>query len=359
MDNEIKVRDEMTAVIVADSFTRTFSPITNDIPKVLMPLCNIPLIEYTIELVIRNHIKKIIIFCSSLAPKLLEYISSQRYRHVTIKCITSPSCKSLGDMLRELDSKKSFPSDFLVIFGDTVGNANLNEAIEHHKDLRKQNKEYILTIVFSELDVDSKLRTEEEQCIIVLEGSRILQYDGIGMKKKVALNSNVKFSSLKEFEIRYDLIESGVFICSPELMHYFSENFDHQNLRDHLMRDILTSEIYTDKFAAYILPKHYYLTRLHVPRNYDAISVDIMNRWLYPICLNTNLFPPSTPSTYTSSRNNLYKETNVHIARTVKIEYPAVIGSGTFIEENVVISMSTIGRDCKIGANTKIFNSYI
>jgi translation initiation factor eIF-2B subunit epsilon len=359
MDEEIKERDEITAVIIADSFNRTFWPITNDMPKVLMPICNIPLIEYTIELIIRNHIKKIIVFCCSLSAKVLEHIQSQKYRQISIKYISRPSCTSLGGVMRELDNKKTLQNDFIVIYGDTLGNANLKEAIDHHKSLRKENKEYILSLIFSELDVDSKQRTEEEQCVVVLEKSRILQYDGIAFKKNIQFNTNVKFKDPKRLEVRYDLVESGVIICSPEVLHYFSENFDYHSLRDHLMKDILTSDIYNDKFAGYVLPKHHYLYRVLVPRSYDAVSVDIMNRWLSPICLNMNLFPPSTPSSYTSSKNNLYKESKVQLSRTTKIEPPAVIGSGTSIKDDTVISMSTIGRNCVIGPRVKIINSYI
>src|SRR5574343_539516 len=99
MTEEIKERDELTAVIIADSFTRSFWPITNDLPKVLMPLCNIPLLEYTLELVIRNNIKKVILFLSSQSPKVLEYIQSQKYRQVSITVISRPACKSLGDVM--------------------------------------------------------------------------------------------------------------------------------------------------------------------------------------------------------------------------------------------------------------------
>lgn len=359
MDDEIKERDELTAVIIADSFTRSFWPITNDMPKVLMPMCNIPLIEYTIELVIRNHIKKIILFCCSQAQKIVEYIQLQKYRQVSIQCICRPSCVSLGDVVRELDSRKFLRNDFLIIYGDTVGNANLKEAIEHHRNIRKTDKEYILTVVFSEVSFDSNLRTEEEQSIVVLEGPRILQFDGIMKKRKIDLNSNVKFKDLKEFEIRNDLVESGVLICSPEIMEYFSGEFDYHSLRDHLMRDLLTSEIYSVKCSAYVLPKHSYLHRVQVPKTYDTVSVDMMNRWLYPICLDANLFPPSTPSTYTSSRNNLYKETGVQVSRTAKIESPAVIGAKTVIHDEAVISMSSIGRNCIIGSGCKISGSYI
>ena len=261
--------------------------------------------------------------------------------------------------MRELYTKKILRSDFIIIYGDTVGNANLKHAIDQHNKLKEVDKDFILTMVFSELPVKSNLRIDEEQCVVVLEGPKILQYDQCTKKKEVHFNSNVKFKDVKEFEIRFDLIESGVMICSPEILHFFAEEFDYHSLRDHLMRDVLTSEIYTSKFSAYILPKHYYLQRVHVPRSYDAISVDLMNRWLHPICLDANLFPPSTPSSYTSSRNNLYKELKVHLSKNVRIDTPAVIGSDTTIYEDSLISMSCIGRDCVIGSKCKISNSYI
>jgi translation initiation factor eIF-2B subunit epsilon len=359
MTEEIKERDVLTAVIIADSFTRSFWPITNDLPKVLMPLCNIPLIEYTLELVIRNNIKKVILFCSSLAGKVLEYYQTQKYRQVSITIISRPACQSLGDVMRELYNKKAIRNDFLIFYGDLVGNANLKHAIDQHHKVKEADKDFILTVVFSEVPIKSNLRIEEEQCVVVLEGHRILQYDQCNKKRGVKMNSNVKFKDLKEFEVRFDLIESGVLICSPEVMGFFSEEFDYHSLRDHLMRDVLTSEIYTSKFSAYVLPKHYYLQRVHVPRSYDGVSVDLMNRWLHPICLDANLFPPSTPSTYTSSRNNLYKEQNVHLARGVRIETPAVIGSDTVIHEDSVISMSSIGRNCIVQSGCRISNSYI
>ena len=45
--------------MLADSFTRNFRPITLDIPKVLMPLVNIPMIEYTLEFLISNGVEEV------------------------------------------------------------------------------------------------------------------------------------------------------------------------------------------------------------------------------------------------------------------------------------------------------------
>jgi translation initiation factor eIF-2B subunit epsilon len=44
-----KSEQPLQAVLLADSFTNTFRPVSLEKPKVLMPLCNIPLFDYTIE----------------------------------------------------------------------------------------------------------------------------------------------------------------------------------------------------------------------------------------------------------------------------------------------------------------------
>lgn len=140
-----------------------------------------------------------------------------------------------------------------------------------------------------------------------------MQYDFIGDRKHARFNSNVKFKDLAEYDVRYDLLDTGISICSLEVLHYFSDNFDWANIRDYLLKDMLTHEIYTDKFAAYIVPQHEYVARVHNPRIYDAVSRDILNRWLHPIVLETNLLAPMSNSNYKCSRSNMYKENNVKI----------------------------------------------
>ena len=48
-----------TAVVLADSFNKRFAPVTIDIPRVLMPLVNAPLIDYTIELLLSSGIENV------------------------------------------------------------------------------------------------------------------------------------------------------------------------------------------------------------------------------------------------------------------------------------------------------------
>lgn len=62
-DNEDVKRDQkLQAILLADSFTTTFRPLTWDKPKVLLPLVNVPMIEYTLEFLAKNKVEEVCIF---------------------------------------------------------------------------------------------------------------------------------------------------------------------------------------------------------------------------------------------------------------------------------------------------------
>ena len=46
---------------------------------------------------------------------------------------------------------------------------------------------------------------------------------------------------LNTIQQRNDLIESGIFLCSPYVLHMFTDNFDYDNMADY-MRGVLVEE---------------------------------------------------------------------------------------------------------------------
>jgi len=49
------------AVIIAESFGSKFKPITYERSKTMLPLANIPLLQYAIEFLVMNHVTDLII----------------------------------------------------------------------------------------------------------------------------------------------------------------------------------------------------------------------------------------------------------------------------------------------------------
>lgn len=117
--DDVRRPDALQAILLADSFSKCFRPLTHSRPKVLLPLVNVPMIEYTIEFLAANGVEEVFVFCVWHAASLQEYLSQSKWNKIlTIRCITSTSCLSAGEALREIDSMGIIRSDpFLLISG--------------------------------------------------------------------------------------------------------------------------------------------------------------------------------------------------------------------------------------------------
>lgn len=58
-DEDIKRDQKLQAILLADTFRGTFNPITWDMPTVLLPLINIPMLEYTVEFLAQNGVEEV------------------------------------------------------------------------------------------------------------------------------------------------------------------------------------------------------------------------------------------------------------------------------------------------------------
>jgi hypothetical protein len=56
---EIKQDQSLQAILLADSFEKSFRPITWESPKCLLPLVNVPMIDYTMQFLIMNEVDEV------------------------------------------------------------------------------------------------------------------------------------------------------------------------------------------------------------------------------------------------------------------------------------------------------------
>nr|KAF6381818.1 eukaryotic translation initiation factor 2B subunit epsilon [Pipistrellus kuhlii] len=64
----------LQAVLVADSFNRRFFPISKDQPRVLLPLANVALIDYTLEFLTATGVQETFVFCCWKAAQIKEHL---------------------------------------------------------------------------------------------------------------------------------------------------------------------------------------------------------------------------------------------------------------------------------------------
>ena len=270
------------------------------------------------------------------------------------------SAASIGDCMRDLDSRDVVTGDFLVVSGDVVANLNLEPALSRHRLRREADKNAIMTVVLSEAGAQFHNRAKRRWPVFVIDptAERCLHYEEIGGKggsKYVALDPEF-LTTHAEIEVREDLVDPYIDICTPEVLAQWSENFDYQSLRKSFLHGVLKDyELNGKTVHTYILQDRY-TRRVSSLRAYDAVAQDILGRWTYPFT------PDNISSDYQRSLRQVgqaYQERNVHTGKRSQIKGRCVIGSDTQIGYDSTIRDSIIGSRCRIGNNVHIHHAHI
>jgi translation initiation factor eIF-2B subunit epsilon len=159
-----------------------------------------------------------------------------------------------------------------------------------------------------------------------------------------------------EVDIRQDLIDCRIDICTEEVLSLWSDNFDHQTPRKDFLKDLLKNYDTNQKTVHTYLIKDHYAARVGNMPSYDKISHDIISRRAFPLSPDSNLF---SDQAYNASKEKVYKEDHVIVNRSSTIESGTVIGRDTSVGAGSVIKNCVIGRQCRIGKDVKIEDSYI
>ena len=118
----------MKAIILAGGRGKRLGPITDYVPKPLIPIKNIPIIEWQIKYLKKFGISEIIV-CSGYKTKMIEnYLNNKK---LGIKITFSVEDKPLGTggAIKKA-GKKIKDRSFLVINGDTITNIDLKKLIK-------------------------------------------------------------------------------------------------------------------------------------------------------------------------------------------------------------------------------------
>lgn len=360
---EIVQDERLQAIVLTDSFETRFMPLTSVRPRCLLPLANVPLIEYTLEFLAKAGVDEVYFMCCSHADQIQEYIDKSKWSSpwspFKVHTIMTLESRSVGDAMRDLDNRGLITGDFLLVSGDVVTNIQFEKVMEVHKARKALDRDHIATMVLTEASALHRTRSHAEPAAFILDKKtdRCLHYQDIpaadGKKSSISIDPEI-LEGVDEFVVRNDLIDCHVDICSPHVPQIFQENFDYQYLRKDFVKGILSSDILKKTIYAYIT--HDYAARVESWQTYDAISQDILARWAYPICPDSNLLESQS---YSHEGKHVYKEKGVVLAQSCKIGSCTAIGSNSSIGNGTTIENSVIGRNCKIGDNIIIKNSYI
>ena len=122
----------MKALILCAGYGTRLKPLTNDVPKPLVKIMGIPVLEYTLNLLAKSGIKDFYINRHHLADQF-EDINIPKginveFSYEPVILGTSGGILSFEDKLND---------DFIVVNGDVLFNIDVNELISFHKKSKK------------------------------------------------------------------------------------------------------------------------------------------------------------------------------------------------------------------------------
>ncbi|TYI46702.1 hypothetical protein E1A91_D13G123000v1 [Gossypium mustelinum] len=362
-DPEELARHPLQAILLADSFTTKFRPITLERPKVLLPLVNIPMINYTLAWLESAGVEEVFVFCCAHSKQVIDYLESSEWSsqpNFSVTTIESHNSISAGDALRLIYERNVIHGDFVLISGDTVSNMSLTQALQEHKDRRKKDANAIMTMVVkqskpSPITQQSRLGTDELFMAINPVTKQLLYYEDKAEYSKgfISLDKTL-IADNPSVILHNDKQDCYIDICSQEVLSLFTDNFDYQHLRRHFVKGLLVDDIMGYKIFTHEIHSSY-AARIDNFRSYDTISKDIIQRWTYP-------FVPDVlcgSSAIKVERQGTYRASDVTLSRSAQLGSFIFIGQGTKIGNDTKISHSVIGERCTIGSNVTIEGSYI
>lgn len=367
-DDEVVV--PLQAVLLADSFTQKFRPITMERPKVLLPLINVPMIDYTLEWLASVGVEEVFVFCCAHAKQVTSYLERSHWKSQTnfiVTAIESNDCVSAGDALRFIDQRNVVRGDFVLVSGDTVSNMSLRQALQEHKERRRKEKLSVMTMVVKHtkpcpITHQNRLGNDELLLGVDPETKQLLYYEDKKDYGKVHQSSGniildqsivTDRSAVQLYNDRQDCF---IDICSPEVLLLFTDNFDYQQLRRDFVKGLLSDEVMGYKIFTYEIHSEY-AARIDNFRAYDAVSKDILHRWTYPMVPDIPFSRNGPPIRLDCQ--GIYKAAGVVQSRSAIIGGTTLLGEGTSIGDCCTITDSVIGQGCTIGGNVHIQGCYI
>ena len=115
----------MKAIILAGGRGKRLKPVTDYVPKPLVPIKNIPIIEWQIKYLKKFGISEVII-CSGYKTKMIENYLNMKNMGIAIKFSIEKSPLGTGGAIKKA-GKMIKDKSFFVINGDTITNIDLKK----------------------------------------------------------------------------------------------------------------------------------------------------------------------------------------------------------------------------------------
>jgi len=295
----------MKAVVMAGGFGTRIQPLTNSIPKPMLPILNRPMMEYIIKKLKDVGITDIVVLLYFKPEVIKDYFKDGKDFGVNITYVLPDDDYGTAGAVKK--AEKYLDERFIVVSGDLVTDFDFKEIIGFH-EIKQSKLTITLTSVSDPLQFGVVITDKEGKIL------RFLEKPGWG-------------------EVFSDTINTGIYIIEPEILKYIPDNipFDFsKDLFPKLMKEGITLYGYNAKG---------YWRDVGNPESYREVIKDILSGKVKIEIYGEKIQKDG----YT-----LYKQGNINLSKNVKLEGIIVLDDNVEIKENCYLKNVVIGKNCKI-----------
>ena len=191
----------MKALLLAAGKGTRLRPLTDTIPKCLVPINNKPLLEYWLENLTKVGINEFLINTSYLHDQVENFVMNSKYKDKITLIYEKELLNTAGTILQNKDFFSN--ETFMLVHADNLSFCNFNDFIDTHK---KRKKVCDITMMLFRSDTPSSCG------IVELDDNHIVQQ----FHEKVQNPPS-------------DLANGAVYICEPSIID-FLESFNKKEI---------------------------------------------------------------------------------------------------------------------------------
>lgn len=204
----------MTIVILAGGLATRLKSLSKNIPKSLVSVGGKPFIDWQIEMLVKQKIKKIIILTGYLGEMIEEYIGDgSRYNASVSYSKDWPKLLGTGGAIKK--ACNILPDTFFVMYGDTYLSINFNNL---ELFIKKNNIKNLMTVY--------KNKNLYDRSNLILEDNKIRKYVKKDDSDKAEfIDYGLSFLQKKYFinfkKNKFDLSEIFIKLINDKLLYHY------------------------------------------------------------------------------------------------------------------------------------------
>lgn len=300
------------AVIMAGGFGTRLRPLTMSIPKPMVPIANIPIMEHGVLLLAQHGITEITVLLYYQPERIKQHFGDGSAFGVRMNYVQADADYGTAGSVR--NAMKECTQPFLVLSGDVLTDIDLSSAIEFHEQKQSQAT-IILTRVEDPLHYGIVM-TDSNGSI-----TRFLEKPSWG-------------------EVFTDTINTGMYILEPETIALIPPDRDYDFGKD-LFPHMLRSNMNLHGFIASGYWKD--IGNLH---EYQSANHDVLHKHVH-VQFNGESYQYG------------FMGSNTQVSTTVQFSGISVIGNDVAIGHNSSIHQCIIGDGVTIGSGVQLSNCII